>query len=83
MHCLESACQEFSEINMLFLKLNLVFFAIFQVCGCPLVTNVFDLTGEFCRASKKSCVRHYCWEKLRRAEIDMERVRQVFSIFKI
>uniref|UniRef100_A0A8D8LQM5 CXXC-type zinc finger protein 1 n=1 Tax=Cacopsylla melanoneura TaxID=428564 RepID=A0A8D8LQM5_9HEMI len=48
----------------------------FEVCGCPLVTNVFSLTGEFCRASKKHCVKHYCWEKLRRAEIDMERVRQ-------
>ncbi|XP_034236046.1 CXXC-type zinc finger protein 1-like isoform X2 [Thrips palmi] len=47
-----------------------------EVCGCPLVTNVFDLTGEFCRAPKKHCVKHYCWEKLRRAEIDMERVRQ-------
>ena len=47
-----------------------------EVCGCPLVTNVFALTGEFCRAPKKHCVKHYCWEKLRRAEIDMERVRQ-------
>ncbi|OXU25193.1 hypothetical protein TSAR_001574 [Trichomalopsis sarcophagae] len=47
-----------------------------EVCGCPLVTNVFDATGEFCRAPKKHCVRHYVWEKLRRAEIDMERVRQ-------
>lgn len=40
-----------------------------EVCGCPLVTNVFDLTGEFCRAPKKSCVKHYVWEKLRRAEV--------------
>ncbi|XP_054280680.1 CXXC-type zinc finger protein 1-like [Macrosteles quadrilineatus] len=47
-----------------------------EVCGCPLVTNVFDLTGEFCRQAKKSCLKHYCWEKLRRAEVDMERVRQ-------
>ncbi|KAK9720889.1 CXXC zinc finger domain [Popillia japonica] len=47
-----------------------------EVCGCPLVTNVFDLTGEFCRAPKKSCTKHYVWEKLRRAEIDLERVRQ-------
>ena len=47
-----------------------------EVCGCPIVTNVFDLTGEFCRSSKKNCVKHYAWEKLRRAEIDMERVRQ-------
>lgn len=47
-----------------------------EVCGCPLVVNVFDITGDFCRAPKKSCVKHYVWEKLRRAEIDMERVRQ-------
>lgn len=47
-----------------------------EVCGAPLTSNVFDETGEICRASKKKCLRHYCWEKLRRAEIDMERVRQ-------
>lgn len=40
-----------------------------EVCGCPLVVNVFDLTGEFCRAPKKSCIKHYVWEKLRRAEV--------------
>lgn len=51
-----------------------------EICGCPLVTNVFDMTGEFCRAPKKSCVKHYMWEKLRRAEIDMERVRQWLKI---
>ncbi|EEB20258.1 cpg binding protein, putative [Pediculus humanus corporis] len=51
-----------------------------EVCGCPLVTNVFDLTGEYCRASKRNCVKHYAWEKLRRAEIDMERVRQWLKI---
>lgn len=47
-----------------------------DVCGCPLVRRVFEPTGEFCRAPKKSCLKHYQWEKLRRAEIDMERVRQ-------
>ncbi|KAL1502138.1 hypothetical protein ABEB36_007328 [Hypothenemus hampei] len=47
-----------------------------DVCGCPLVTNVFSPTGEFCRAPKKSCTKHYVWEKLRRAEVDLERVRQ-------
>ncbi|XP_076257143.1 CXXC-type zinc finger protein 1-like [Rhynchophorus ferrugineus] len=47
-----------------------------EVCGCPLVTNVFTSTGDFCRAPKKSCTKHYVWEKLRRAEIDLERVRQ-------
>ena len=47
-----------------------------DVCGCPLVRNVFEITGEFCRAPKKSCFKHYAWEKIRRAEIDLERVRQ-------
>ncbi|XP_050524287.1 CXXC-type zinc finger protein 1 [Daktulosphaira vitifoliae] len=47
-----------------------------EVCGCPLVSNVFNLTGEFCCVPKKNCIKHYCWDKLRRAEIDMERVRQ-------
>jgi COMPASS component SPP1 len=51
-----------------------------EVCGCPLVVNVFDSSGEFCRLPKISCVRHYCWEKLRRAEIDMERVRQWLKV---
>lgn len=46
-----------------------------EVCGCPLVKNVFSPTGEFCRAPKKSCIKHFVWEKLRRAEIDLERVR--------
>ncbi|XP_045116189.1 CXXC-type zinc finger protein 1-like isoform X2 [Portunus trituberculatus] len=47
-----------------------------EVCGAPLTSNVFNVTGEICLAPKKKCLRHYCWEKLRRAEIDMERVRQ-------
>lgn len=57
-------------------------FSIFQVpadevCGCPLVKDVFEPTGEFCRVSKRKCNKHYCWEKLRRAEVDLERVRVV------
>lgn len=51
-----------------------------DVCGCPLTKNVFELTGEFCRAPKKTCFKHYCWEKIRRAEIDLERVRQWMKI---
>lgn len=47
-----------------------------DVCGCPLVRNTFELTGEYCRAPKKNCFKHYVWEKIRRAEIDLERVRQ-------
>lgn len=51
-----------------------------DVCGSPLTKNVFELTGEFCRAPKKSCFKHYCWEKIRRAEIDLERVRQFLKM---
>lgn len=47
-----------------------------EICGCPLVKDVFKETGEICYTSKKDCSRHFGWEKLRQAEIDMERVRQ-------
>lgn len=47
-----------------------------EVCGCPLVRDVFAETGELCLVARKKCTKHHCWEKLRRAEIDMERVRQ-------
>nr|KAF6435755.1 hypothetical protein HJG63_012491 [Rousettus aegyptiacus] len=46
-----------------------------EVCGCPLVQNVFELTDNFCHLPKRLCNHHYCWEKLRRAEVDLERVR--------
>lgn len=51
-----------------------------EVCGCPLTTNVFEETGEICRVAKRKCNKHFCWEKCRRAQIDMERVRQVIMI---
>lgn len=47
-----------------------------EVCGFPVVENVFEHTGEFCNVLKKKCSKHYCWDKFRRAEIDMEIVRQ-------
>ncbi|XP_056130683.1 CXXC-type zinc finger protein 1-like [Lampris incognitus] len=51
-----------------------------EVCGCPLVKDVFETTGEFCRVSKRKCNKHYCWEKLRRAEVDLERVRVWYKL---
>ncbi|TST85783.1 CXXC-type zinc finger protein 1 [Bagarius yarrelli] len=51
-----------------------------EVCGCPLVRNVFEPTGDYCRISKRKCNRHYCWEKLRRAEVDLERVRVWYKL---
>ncbi|XP_037096773.1 CXXC-type zinc finger protein 1a isoform X4 [Syngnathus acus] len=54
--------------------------AVDEVCGCPLVKDVFEPTGEFCRVSKRKCNKHYCWEKLRRAEVDLERVRVWYKL---
>nr|XP_023489212.1 CXXC-type zinc finger protein 1-like [Equus caballus] len=51
-----------------------------EVCGCPLVHNVFELTGNFCALPKILCNRHYCWEKLRRAEVDLERIRALHKL---
>uniref|UniRef100_A0AAQ4P7F4 CXXC-type zinc finger protein 1 n=1 Tax=Gasterosteus aculeatus aculeatus TaxID=481459 RepID=A0AAQ4P7F4_GASAC len=51
-----------------------------EVCGCPLVRDVFQPTGDFCRLSKRKCNKHYCWEKLRRAEVDLERVRVWYKL---
>ncbi|XP_041428173.1 CXXC-type zinc finger protein 1 isoform X2 [Xenopus laevis] len=51
-----------------------------EVCGCPIVKDVFELTGDFCRVPKRKCNRHYCWEKLRRAEVDLERVRLWYKL---
>lgn len=51
----------------------------YEVCGCPLVTNVFNLTGEFCRAPKKACVKHNVWEKLRRAEVSLPKNSEMFN----
>nr|XP_032819408.1 CXXC-type zinc finger protein 1 isoform X2 [Petromyzon marinus] len=51
-----------------------------EVCGCPLVRDVFSPTGDFCRLPKRRCNKHYCWEKLRRAEVDLERVRVWYKL---
>jgi len=51
-----------------------------EVCGCPLDPQFPAVTQEcreFCRQPKRACVRHYCWEKLRRAEIDQEKLNLV------
>lgn len=47
-----------------------------EVCGCPLTTNCFEYTGNYCRIAKKKCMKHYSWEKLRRAQLDMEKVQK-------
>lgn len=49
-------------------------------CGAPLVRNLFKQTGDRCRKLKIDCSAHYCWEKLRRAELDMDRVRHFIKL---
>lgn len=46
-----------------------------EVCGCPLSNEQLEETDELCCVSKRNCVRHHCWEKLRRAQIDGQRVQ--------
>lgn len=51
-----------------------------EVCGCPLPksTNVIeDSETEICLAPKRSCSLHFKWEKMRRAHIDLEKLRTV------
>ncbi|XP_017708599.1 PREDICTED: CXXC-type zinc finger protein 1-like [Rhinopithecus bieti] len=48
-----------------------------EVGGCPLVHNVFEFTGNFCCLPKCLCNCYYSWEKLRRAEVDLERMQAV------
>lgn len=42
--------------------------------------NLFEETGELCRLTKRKCNRHFNWEKLWRAQIDIERFRQFVKL---
>lgn len=49
-----------------------------EVCGYPLEN---DKSGsEFCRGLKKKCMKHYQWEKFKRAEIDLDKMRVLFKL---
>ena len=47
-----------------------------EVCGCPLSPDDFynQETSEIatCRIAKKTCRKHFLWEKMYRAEIDLK-----------
>ncbi|XP_011838266.1 PREDICTED: CXXC-type zinc finger protein 1-like [Mandrillus leucophaeus] len=51
-----------------------------EVGGCPLVHNVFEFTGNFCCLPKCLCNCYYSWEKLRRAEVDLERMQALHKL---
>jgi hypothetical protein len=51
-----------------------------EVCGYPLPksNNILDDSeNDICLASKRNCSIHLKWEKLRRAQIDLEKLRTV------
>ncbi|OQV23596.1 CXXC-type zinc finger protein 1 [Hypsibius exemplaris] len=45
------------------------------VCGMPLTNEDFVKTGKFCRIPKKNCSKHPSWERVKRAELDLEVLR--------
>eukprot|EP00794_Sanderia_malayensis_P006001 gene6001-6699_t len=51
-----------------------------EVCGCPVNENEADEVTEFCRVSKRKCTKHFYWEKLRRAEIDLKRLHEWWKL---
>ncbi len=42
--------------------------------------ELFSKPTSFCLKRKKTCHMHFNWEKLRRAELDMERVKQWMKV---
>jgi len=55
-----------------------------EVCGCPLSPDDFynQETSEIatCRIAKKTCRKHFLWEKMYRAEIDLKRIRALIKM---
>ncbi len=54
-----------------------------EVCGCPLPNqkNLLTDSNDICLAPKRTCSIHFKWEKMRRAHIDLEKLR-IVSLFK-
>jgi COMPASS component SPP1 len=46
-----------------------------EVCGCPLNLLDYSAENDICLASKRNCSLHFKWEKMRRAHIDLEKLR--------
>ena len=51
------------------------------VCGCPMPSERATILGDdsapMCRVARRLCQRHLNWERLRRAQLDVQRVRLV------
>ncbi|XP_076815802.1 CXXC-type zinc finger protein 1-like [Clavelina lepadiformis] len=59
-----------------------------EVCGCPLSCDVYGPSSpskpsHFCRLAKRKCNKHFKWETMYRAEVDLQRIRQWLKIDEI
>ncbi|OQR69410.1 PHD finger and CXXC domain-containing protein-like [Tropilaelaps mercedesae] len=47
-----------------------------EVCGFPIQKELFNESDvDFCRLPKKKCIKHISWERMKRAQVDMEIIR--------
>lgn len=59
-----------------------------EVCGCPLQNDIYDgdeptKSSEFCNRAKRKCNKHFKWEAMYRASVDLQRIRQWLKIDEI
>ncbi|XP_039249955.2 CXXC-type zinc finger protein 1-like [Styela clava] len=59
-----------------------------EVCGCPLKEDIYTgdepkLANEFCSRAKRKCNKHFKWESMYRASVDLQRIRQWLKIDEI
>nr|XP_054752149.1 uncharacterized protein LOC129257776 isoform X2 [Lytechinus pictus] len=54
--------------------------ALRDFCGCPLELDILTDTDKFCTLYKTNCQEHYNWEKLKQAELDLERVKWLVKL---
>nr|CAB3235001.1 ZF(CXXC)-2 CXXC-type zinc finger protein 1 [Phallusia mammillata] len=58
-----------------------------EVCGCPLICDIYKSKptkpAHFCRLPKRKCNKHFKWETMYRAEVDLQRIRQWLKIDEI
>ena len=59
-----------------------------EVCGCPIKNDIYDgdeptSGSEFCSRAKRKCNKHFKWETMYRACVDLQRIRQWLKIDEI
>lgn len=59
-----------------------------EVCGCPLANDIYQgkqptTAQDFCGRAKRKCNKHFKWESMYRASVDLQRIRQWLKIDEI